>query len=70
MSGDVQGVPLIDTFQYVEEIEHRGHPQYLESEVIVLSRINTSYTGYLLGRNNSSNESRHSQQMERPISMI
>ena len=41
MSGDVQGVPLIDSSQYVEEIEHRGLPQFLESEVIVLSRINT-----------------------------
>ena len=31
-SGDVQGVPLIDTSQYVEKIKHRGLPQYVESE--------------------------------------
>ena len=41
ISGDLQQASLADSSQYVEEIEHRGLPQYLESEVIVLSRINT-----------------------------
>ena len=39
--GDLQEIPLANTSRYVEEIEHQGLPQYLESEVVVLSRINT-----------------------------
>lgn len=41
ISGDLQEASFADTSQYIEEVEHRGLPQYLACEVIVLSRINT-----------------------------
>jgi serine/threonine protein kinase len=37
---DLEEASIAETSKHVEEIEHRGLPQYLEKEIIVLSRIN------------------------------